>query len=217
MNQSLATRNEVLEQLVRLKGRHATLAQLQFDRLSEVSISSVPDAVAVDLERVVIVEEQSVLEEFARLAAAFPAYVPSVPEPDESETKSDGFGWFSRKRREPACLPESVDDRDAKLQHARLVQLLASVVESLGERRAALGHVSYLVKRAAVELNQSSAIVPDDHDARAIDRERHRLETLASMIDKTIGDVVLSSRAISDVWDAVSAESSAPAPALLAS
>ncbi|MBY3433116.1 hypothetical protein HFN89_02835 [Rhizobium laguerreae] len=191
----IATRDDDLSQLVALRNRYKEICELQSGRLDAIAIGNVPDEIAVGVERMAIEEEASVIEEFARLAGEFPAYsgegVRTVSVTPQKPS------WFALRR--PADVLVEEEDpsaAEARLQDSRLLHLVVSFVGDLNERRASLQHASYTIKRVAVGLNQSAAYSISEDGARKIERERHRLETLVSLVERTTAEIVVASRRV---------------------
>ena len=200
MTDSIAERNAVLDQMVALRTRYCELRRLQSERLDAITLGSVPDGVSLGVERVVMVEEQSVVDEFLRLAEAFPPH-----EGSDGHTVTaiqPRAGWFGLRRGQEVLVEaEAPELSEARLQDARLAHLLEGLAEDLSERRAALQHASYTIKRVVVGLNQSAEISIDEGGVRKIDRDRHGLETLVSLIERTIQDIVVDARRNDEVMD----------------
>jgi hypothetical protein len=195
MNEMITTRDGHLSQLIALRNRYKELCGLQADRLEAISISNTLDEMAVDIERVVMVEEASVIEEFSHIVEDFPVYggeqVRTVATPQQRQS------WFS-VRRPTEVLVEEEDPSaiEARLQDSRLIHIVNTLSEDLSERRSALQHASYTIKRVVVGLNQSAAYSISEDGTRKINRERHRLELLVSLVERTISDVVVATRRI---------------------
>lgn len=201
MTDTLAERDEILDQMVALRTRYAELRSLQSDRLDAITLSAVPDAVAIGVERIVMVEEIAILDEFVNLAERFPRQ--SGPAMQTVSSIQPRAGWFGlRKGHEVLVEVEAPELPEVRLQDARILHLLKAVSDDLSERRAALQHASYTLKRVVVGLNQSAAISIDDDAAREIERDRHGLETLVSLVDRTVQDLVVTYRRVGDLLDA---------------
>jgi hypothetical protein len=205
MNDMIATRDEQLSQLVGLRNRYREICELQAGRLEAISIGDVPDDVAVGVERVVMVEETSVIDEFARLAGEFPAYagegVRTVAVTRQRQS------WFPLRRHADVLVEEEDPSAaEARLQDSRLIHLIVSFTDDLNERRASLQHASYTIKRVVVGLNQSAAYSISEDDARKIERERHRLEMLVSLVERTTSEIVVAVRRIGALAPAAEAE-----------
>jgi hypothetical protein len=198
MNDMITTRDEILSHLVSLRNRYREICRLQAERLEAVEIEHVPGEADVDVERVVMIEEGAIIEEFASIAEGFPVYggEPTITVSTSQAKQS----WFTL-RRPVEILVEEEDPSvaEARLQDSRILHISGSFAEDLSERRASLQHASYTIKRAVVGLNQSAAYSISEDATRKIDRERHRLETLVSIIERTISDIVIAARRISMV------------------
>jgi hypothetical protein len=195
MSEMIATRDDILSQLVALRNRYREICGLQSERLDAITIGNVPDDSDLSVERLVLAEEASVIREFGDLVSGFPTLIY-----DPVRTVSvvlQKQSWFALRR--PADILVEEEDpmaAEARLQDSRLVQLIGSMTEALTDRRASLQHASYTVKRAVVGLNQSAAYSISEDGTRKIERERHRLETLVSLIERTISEIVVASRSI---------------------
>ncbi len=196
MEDIMASRNEILERLVTLRLKHAELIRQQSDRFEAVSISSVPDGTALDLERIALVEEAALADEFISLAEGFPAACDEAPsatvEPSYTEGKTRWFGL--RRANEPPPVPVVRPFPEEMLQLRRLIHLVSCFAENMSERRLSLQHASYTLKRVVVGLNQSAAFSIDETGKRKIDRDRHGLEVLVSLVDRSTLDLVLRTR-----------------------
>lgn len=200
MNETITTRDDHLGQLVALRNRYRELCGLQAERLEAISIGSPLDEIAVDVERVVMAEETSIIEEFARIVEGFPTYegepVRTVSTPHQKQS------WFSIRRPVEVLVEEEDPSAvEARLQDARLLHIVNSLLEDLSERRASLQHASYTVKRVVVGLNQSAAYSISEVGTRKIERERHRLEVLVSLVERAISDIIVASRRIGMLAD----------------
>lgn len=200
MKDVMASRNEILERLVTLRLKHAELIGQQSDRFEAVSISSVLDGTALELERIAFVEEAALADEFISLAEGFPACeeVPSaVVEISCTEGKSRWFGL--RRASEPTVAPVVRPYTEETLQQRRLVHLVSCFADNMSERRLSLQHASYMLKRVVVGLNQSAAFSVDEIGRRKIDRDRHGLEVLVSLVDRSALELVLRARRLEAV------------------
>ncbi|MCV9963817.1 hypothetical protein OIU34_18225 [Pararhizobium sp. BT-229] len=211
MNDMITTRDDILSHLVSLRNRYREISGLQAERLDAIAIGHVPDEIAVDVERVVMVEEASVIEEFARVVEGFPAYLGepartvSAPQAKQS--------WFPLRRQADVLVEEEDPSAaEARLQDSRLLHIVNSLSEDLSERRASLQHASYTVKRVVVGLNQSAAYAISEDGTRKIVRERHRLETLVSLVERTISEIVVASRRIGMLAESPDAAAEKRAP-----
>ncbi|MDW9478719.1 hypothetical protein GOB57_08380 [Sinorhizobium meliloti] len=207
MNETIATRDDHLSQLVGLRKRYREICGLQAERLEMIAIGSVPDESAVEVERLVMVEEASLIDEFARVVEGFPVY---GGEPVRTVAAQQKQSWFPLRRPiEVLIEEEDPSAAEARLQDSRLLHIVNSLSEDLSERRASLQHASYSVKRVVVGLNQSAAYSISEGDTRKIERERHRLEMLVSLVERTISEVVIASRRIG--WPTHPAQRAKPA------
>jgi hypothetical protein len=209
MNDMIAARDEQLSHLVALRNRYREICELQAGRLDAISIGDVPDDIAVGVERVVMVEETAVIDEFARLAGEFPVYagegVRTVSVTPQRQS------WFPLRRQADVLVEEEDPSAaEARLQDSRLIHLIVSFTGDLNERRASLQHASYTIKRAVVGLNQSAAYSISEDGARRIERERHRLETLVSIVERTTSEIVVASRRVGSLAPAGETESDGP-------
>lgn len=201
MEDIIAKRDEILSGLVSLRGRYREMCVLQGARLGAISIASVPDDMAVGVERAVISEETSLLAEFIRLSSEFPACevsqttVVSVAKPRQ--------GWLPILRQHEVLVEEdNPAAAEARLQDDRLIHLVNAVGEDVSQRRAELQHASYIIKRAVVGLNQSVSFSISEADTRPIERERHRLEGLVSLLEQTVTALVISGRQLGALAEA---------------
>lgn len=210
MHETLVARDDTLNQLVELRNRYKEIRNLQSDRLDAIGIDSVPDQLAVDVEKAVMASEAWVIEEFVRLVSAFPEYAGSAVQTVSTSQKQSWFGV--RRSVEVLVEAENPEAIEAKLQNSRLAHIVSAFVEELSERRASLQHASYSVKRVVVGLNQSAALSISPDSTRKIERERHGLEMLVSLVERTISEVVVSTRRIGMLADSLTNKVSEPSP-----
>nr|WP_250808063.1 hypothetical protein [Neorhizobium tomejilense] len=208
MTDMIAKRDVVLENLVSLRKRYFDLATRQSERLDAIRIETIPTAGFVGSERAVMAEESSMIEDFAKLVGEFPEFEPM---PGFVVTKvEEKSRWFRiRKTHEVLKEAEPPEMPEARLQNARLLHLLETFGEDLSNRRVALQHASYTLKRAVVGLNQAASFSCDSEGARSIERDRHGLESLVSLIDRVILDIVVAARRIESL---AAARAAAAAP-----
>lgn len=208
MTDMIAKRDVVLENLVSLRKRYFDLATRQSERLDAIRIETIPTAGFMGSERAVMAEESSMIEDFAKLVGEFPEFEPM---PGFVVTKvEEKSRWFRiRKTHEVLKEAEPPEMPEARLQNARLLHLLETFGEDLSNRRVALQHASYTLKRAVVGLNQAASFSCDSEGARSIERDRHGLESLVSLIDRVILDIVVAARRIESL---AAARAAAAAP-----
>jgi hypothetical protein len=198
MNDTIAARDEVLSRLVDLKNTHADMMVRQAERLDGIVINDVPSMDFVKAEQEVMARLSELVSDFAQLAEGFPVFIgrPGVVV-DRFEEKTRWFGF--RKNHEIMREAESPDLPEARLQDARLDHILESLGGDLAKRRLALQHASYTIKRAVVGLNRAAAYSLEDGGTRLIERERHALETLVSVVDRVILEIVVSIRRLEGI------------------
>jgi hypothetical protein len=206
MKDKLLRRNAILDELVSIRSGLSRLACEHDERLASIGISLRDLSHILIMENAALLQAGGLVERFASLVGEFPALGKQEPRSKPLPKPQGRLGRWGFKAAGQTARPSAdaallAFNREVALQDARVAHIVGAVHDFLRDRRIALQHGSYHVKKVVVSLNQAAAYLPEGEDATALHRQRHHLEMVVAGIERHSTDLVVRCRKLAGLVD----------------